>query len=184
MSTIDESFECLAATESRIKKLLAQARQLNAETASAECQSCHEDRKSHHEKFEAMQAEIRQARIENSRVLDQLEARNRQHQDKESRPMTTERWTDERLDRLAGLAESNLVAIREQREAISELRESSREQREDIASLQITTTALLQLAQQSQQKWEQSMALHEESDQRFEILLAEVRHLISRMDGV
>jgi hypothetical protein len=97
--------------------------------------------------------------------------------------MTTERWTDERLDRLAELAESNLVAIREQREDI-------REQREDIASLQITTTALLQLAQQSQQRWDQSreewdrnVTLHEESNQRFEVLLAEVRHLISRMDG-
>lgn len=90
--------------------------------------------------------------------------------------MATERWTDEMLDRVAELAASNARSI-------AELREDSREQREDIASLQITATALLQLAQQSQQKWEQSMALHEESDQRFNVLLAEVRHLISRMDG-
>jgi methyl-accepting chemotaxis protein len=104
--------------------------------------------------------------------------------------MTTEQWTDEKLNRLAELAASNASAIaelretsRELREASREQREASREQREDIASLQITATALLQLAQQSQQKWEQSMALHEESDQRFNVLLAEVRHLISRIDG-
>jgi hypothetical protein len=98
--------------------------------------------------------------------------------------MTTERWTDEMLDRVAELAASNARSIAELREDSREQREASREQREDIASLQITATALLQLAQQSQQKWEQSMALHEESDQRFNVLLAEVRHLISRIDGV
>jgi chromosome segregation ATPase len=104
--------------------------------------------------------------------------------------MTTERWTDERLDRLATSSESNAQQIEsnsrqilELRASITELKESSIEQRESIAELRITTTALLQLAQQDQQKWNLSMARHEESDQRFEVVLAEVRHLISRLDG-
>ncbi len=118
--------------------------------------------------------------------------------------MTIEHWTDERLDRLAAITESNTRLIESNtrliesnsrliesnssqilglRESITELRESSREQREDIAATQITTTALLQLAQQNQQKWDLSQARHEESDQRFEVLLAEVRHLIARLDG-
>jgi CRP-like cAMP-binding protein len=132
--------------------------------------------------------------------------------------MTTERWTDERLDRLAALVESNSHQIESNseqiiglRESIAELRESSREQREDISALQITARALLQLAQQDQQKWDQSLARHEEHDerwaqslarheesnerwaqsqarhaeneQRFQIVLAELRHLIARMDG-
>jgi hypothetical protein len=111
--------------------------------------------------------------------------------------MTTKRWTDERLDRLASTAESNTQQILGLRDSITELRESAREQREDIAAMQITVRALLQLAQQSQQKWDQSMAFHEENnerwelsqarheetDQRFQILLAEIRHLAGRLDG-
>jgi chromosome segregation ATPase len=111
--------------------------------------------------------------------------------------MTTKRWTDERLDRLAATVESNSEQIIGLRESIAELRESSREQHQDISALQITATALLQLAQQDQQKWDQSLARHEEnderwersqarhaeSDQRFQIVLAELRHSISRLDG-
>jgi hypothetical protein len=125
--------------------------------------------------------------------------------------MTTERWTDERLDRLAALVESNSEQIIGLRESITELRDSSIEQHQDISSLQITARALLQLAQQDQQKWDQSLARHEEHDerweqslarhaesderweqsqarhaeneQRFQIVLAELRHLISRLDG-
>jgi hypothetical protein len=118
--------------------------------------------------------------------------------------MTIERWTDERLDRLAAITESNARLIESNsqqiesnsrqilglRDSISELRESSREQREDISALQITATALLQLGQQQQQfaeqsreEWDRNMVLHRESDQRFEIVLAELRHLIARMDG-
>jgi HD-like signal output (HDOD) protein len=97
--------------------------------------------------------------------------------------MSTERWTDERLDRLASTAESNTQEILGLRDSIIELRESAREQREDISALQITATALLQLAQQSQQKWDESLARHEENDQRFQILLAEIRHLAGRLDG-
>jgi methyl-accepting chemotaxis protein len=105
--------------------------------------------------------------------------------------MTTERWTDERLDRLASTAEANTEQIGELRNSITELRESSREQRESITELresiegqQVTATALLQLAAQHQQKWERSMALHEETDQRFNILLAEIRHLAGRVDDI
>jgi hypothetical protein len=111
--------------------------------------------------------------------------------------MTTERWTDDRLDRLATIGEmnsqqieSNSRQILELRASISDLKEASVEQRESISALQLTTTALLQLAQQQQQvaeqnreEWDRNMALHRESDQRFEVLLAEVRHLISRLDG-
>lgn len=68
--------------------------------------------------------------------------------------MTTERWTDEMLDELAS--------------SVSELR--------------VSTIALFQLAQQSQRNWEESQQRHAESDERFEVLLAEVRHLIRRLD--
>jgi chromosome segregation ATPase len=112
--------------------------------------------------------------------------------------MTTERWTDETLDRLAALTESNARLIESNsrqieshsgqiqslRDSILELRESFREQREDIAATQVTVTALLQLAAQDRQKWELSQARHEETDQRFQILLAEIRHLAGRVDGI
>jgi chromosome segregation ATPase len=135
--------------------------------------------------------DIRRARIENSRILDQLEARDQnrrqkrnQNQEQESKAMTTERWTDETLDRLAALTESNAGQIQGLRDSIAELRESSREQREDIAATQVTVKALLQLAAQDRQKWELSQARHEETDQRFQILLAEIRHLAGRVDGI
>lgn len=75
--------------------------------------------------------------------------------------MAVERWTDEMLD---GLASS-----------VADLRDT-------VSGLQVTTTALLQIAQQQQRSWEQSQQRHEDSDQRFEVLLAEVRHLIGRLD--
>ncbi len=75
--------------------------------------------------------------------------------------MTVERWTDEMLDELAS--------------SVTDLRDA-------VSGLQVTSNALLEIAQLQQRNWEQSQRRHEESDQRFEVLLAEVRHLIGRLD--
>jgi hypothetical protein len=105
--------------------------------------------------------------------------------------MTTERWTDERLDRLAALSESNAQRIRELRASSSELRESPRGQ-------QITAVRLLQMAAQDKQKWKEFMARngesqkrweqfevsHRESVEQFNVVLAEVRHLSGRLNGM
>ncbi len=80
--------------------------------------------------------------------------------------MAVERWTDKRLDELAS--------------SVAELRDS-------VDGLRITAQALLQVAAQSQQKmnnFEQEMELikqrQAENDERFNVLLEEVRYLIRR----
>ncbi len=106
--------------------------------------------------------------------------------------MTVQRWTDEMLDNLA----SSVIELREGstelRESVTELREGFADVRESITEikdsidgLRITSQALLQVAAQSQRDME---AMKErqaeieqrqaENDQRFNILLEEVRFLI------
>ena len=85
--------------------------------------------------------------------------------------MTVQRWTDEMLDDLAS--------------SVTELRESVADVKDSIDGLRVTSQALLQVAAQSQRDME---AMKErqaeieqrqaESDQRFNILLEEVRFLI------
>lgn len=82
--------------------------------------------------------------------------------------MAVERWTDERLDELAS--------------SVADLRDS-------VDGLKVTAQALLQIAAQSQQKmnnFEQEMELikqrQAENDERFNVLLEEVRYLIRRND--
>ena len=85
--------------------------------------------------------------------------------------MAVERWTDVMLD---GLASS-----------VSEMRESVSEVRDSIDGLRVTAQALLQVAAQNQRRmdqFEQDMELMKqrqaESDERFNVLLKEVRYLI------
>ncbi len=77
--------------------------------------------------------------------------------------MTVERWTDEMVD---GLASST-----------TELRESVTEVRDSVDGLRVTVQALLQVAAQSQRDMELIKQRQEENDQRFNILLEEVRYL-------
>jgi methyl-accepting chemotaxis protein len=85
--------------------------------------------------------------------------------------MTVERWNDEMLDELAS-------SMTELRESVTELRESVTEVKDGIDGLRITAQALLQLAAQSQRDMELIKERQAESDQRFNVLLEEVRFLI------
>lgn len=76
-------------------------------------------------------------------------------------------------------------SVGEMREGMTEIRESITEIRNSIDGLRITSQALLQVAAQNQRRmdqFEEEMELmkqrHAESDQRFNVLLEEVRHLI------
>ena len=85
--------------------------------------------------------------------------------------MTVERWNDGMLDELAS-------SVTELRESTTELRESVSEVKDGIDGLRITAQALLQLAAQSQRDMELIKERQAESDQRFNVLLEEVRFLI------
>lgn len=85
--------------------------------------------------------------------------------------MTVERWNDGMLDELAS-------SVTELRESTTELRESVSEVKDGIDGLRITAQALLQLAAQSQRDMELIKERQAESDQRFNVLLEEVRYLI------
>ncbi len=85
--------------------------------------------------------------------------------------MTVERWTDEMLDELAS-------SVEELKESVEELKESVTEIKDSVDGLRITAQALLQVAAQSQRDMELIKERQAESDQRFNILLEEVRYLI------
>ena len=99
--------------------------------------------------------------------------------------MTVQRWTDEMLDNLASSTTELRESITELREDFADVRESITEIKDSIDGLRITSQALLQVAAQSQRDME---AMKErqaeieqrqaENDQRFNILLEEVRFLI------
>ena len=63
-------------------------------------------------------------------------------------------------------------------EEMAELRESIAEIRDSVDGLRITSQALLQVAAQSQRDMEAIKERQAESDQRFNVLLEEVRFLI------
>jgi hypothetical protein len=84
--------------------------------------------------------------------------------------MTIERWTDEMLD---GLASS----VADLRESVGDMRESVADLRDSVDGLRVTVQALLQVAAQSQRDMELMKQRQEENDQRFNILLEEVRYL-------
>jgi len=92
--------------------------------------------------------------------------------------MTVQRWNDEMLDELAS-------STTELRESVTELREGITEVKDSVDGLRITAQALLQVAAQSQSRmdrFDEEMDLlkqrQAESDQRFNVLLEEVRFLI------
>jgi methyl-accepting chemotaxis protein len=92
--------------------------------------------------------------------------------------MTVQRWNDEMLDELAS-------TVTELRESVTELREGITEVKDSVDGLRITAQALLQVAAQSQSRmdrFDEEMDLlkqrQAESDQRFNVLLEEVRFLI------
>ncbi len=98
--------------------------------------------------------------------------------------MTVVRWTDEMLDGLASSVADLRESVTEVRESITEVRESITEVRESITEvrdsvdgLRVTVQALLQVAAQSQRDMELMKQRQEENDQRFNILLEEVRYL-------
>ncbi len=98
--------------------------------------------------------------------------------------MTVQRWTDEMLDELASSVtelKESMVELRgstsELRGSTSELRESVTEVKDGIDGLRINAQALLQLAAQSQRDMELIKERQAESDQRFNVLLEEVRYL-------
>ena len=85
--------------------------------------------------------------------------------------MTVKRWTDEMLDELAS-------SVSEVKDSVTELRESMSDVRDSVDGLRVTTQALLQLAAQSQRDMELMKQRQQENDQRFNVLLEEVRYLI------
>jgi uncharacterized coiled-coil DUF342 family protein len=106
--------------------------------------------------------------------------------------MTVQRWTDEMLDNLASSSTELRESVTELRESVTQLRESVTELREgfvdvqeniteikdSIDGLRISSQALLQVAAQSQRDMEAIKERQAESDQRFNVLLEEVRFLI------
>jgi methyl-accepting chemotaxis protein len=123
-----------------------------------------------------------------------------------TKTMTVQRWTDEMLDNLASSSTELRESVTELRESVTELRESVTELRKGFADVQeniteikdsidglrITSQALLQVAAQSQRDMEamkerqaeleqqqtEFRQRQAESDQRFNVLLEEVRFLI------
>jgi methyl-accepting chemotaxis protein len=105
--------------------------------------------------------------------------------------MTVVRWTDEMLDTLASsvvnLRDSitevrdSITEVRdsvtEVRDSVTEVRDSITEVRDSVDGLRVTVQALLQVAAQSQRDMELMKQRQEENDQRFNILLDEVRYL-------
>ena len=85
--------------------------------------------------------------------------------------MAVERWTDEMLDELASSVDGLASSVNELRASMSEVKDS-------VDGLRVTSQALLQLAAQSQQDMELMKQRQEENDQRFNVLLEEVRYLI------
>ncbi len=106
--------------------------------------------------------------------------------------MTVQRWTDEMVDELAfstnelkesttGLRESVTElrnGLTEVKESITELRNGLTEVNDSINGLRVTSQALLQVAAQNQRDMNLIQHRQEETDQRFNILLEEVRYLI------
>ena len=92
--------------------------------------------------------------------------------------MTVRRWTDEMLDNLAESVSELREDVSELREGISELREGISEVKDSVDGIRITAQALLQIAAQHQSRMDEMAQRQAESDQRFNILLEEVRYLI------
>ena len=92
--------------------------------------------------------------------------------------MTVQRWTDEMLDNLASSVTELRNGFSDMREGMADMRESISEIRDSVDGLRVTSQALLQVAAQSQRDMEAIKERQAESDQRFNVLLEEVRFLI------
>ncbi|MBG1267004.1 hypothetical protein [Nostoc sp. WHI] len=104
--------------------------------------------------------------------------------------MAVERWTDGMLDELASSVSEirdSVVEVRgsvtELRDSLTEVRDSIAEVRDSVDGLRVTVQALLQVASQSQRDTELLKQRQVENDQRFNILLEEVRYLIRGNQG-
>ncbi len=98
--------------------------------------------------------------------------------------MAVQRWTDEMLDELASSVGEMRDGMNEMRESITEMRESITEIRDSVDGLRVTAQALLQVAAQNQRRmdmFEEEIELvkqrQAENDERFNVLLEEVRYL-------
>jgi methyl-accepting chemotaxis protein len=91
--------------------------------------------------------------------------------------MAAERWTDTMLDGLASNVDELRESVGELRDSVGELREGLSEVKDSVDGLRLTSQALLQVAAQSQRDMELMKQRQEENDQRFNILLEEVRYL-------
>ncbi|MCE2720686.1 MAG: hypothetical protein ACK57R_14670 [Dolichospermum sp.] len=91
--------------------------------------------------------------------------------------MTVQRWNDEMLDDLASSVTELRESVTELRESVTEVRESITEVKDSIDGLRVTAQELLQVAAQNQREMELIKQRQAESDQRFNILLEEVRYL-------
>ena len=99
--------------------------------------------------------------------------------------MAVQRWTDEMLDQLASSVGEMRDGMTEMRDSMTEMRDSMTEMRDTVDGLRVTAQALLQVAAQNQRRmdmFEQEIELikqrQAENDERFNVLLEEVRYLI------
>ncbi len=83
--------------------------------------------------------------------------------------MAVKRWNDEMLDELAS--------------SVTEMRESITEVRDSVDGLRVTAQALLQVAAQHEREIELTKQRQAENDERFNVLLEEVRYLIQGHQG-
>ena len=90
--------------------------------------------------------------------------------------MAVKRWNDEMLDELAS-------SVTEMRESMTEMRESITEVRDSVDGLRVTAQALLQVAAQHEREIELTKQRQAENDERFNVLLEEVRYLIRGHQG-
>ena len=105
--------------------------------------------------------------------------------------MAVQRWTDKMLDELASSVGEMRDGMNEMRESVTEMRDGMNEMRESITEirdsvdgLRVTAQALLQVAAQNQRRmdmFEEEIELvkqrQAENDERFNVLLEEVRYL-------
>ena len=99
--------------------------------------------------------------------------------------MAVQLWTDEMLDELASSVGEMRDGMTQMRDGMAEIRESITEIRDSVDGLRVTAQALLQVAAQNQRRMDQFEEEIElvkqrqaENDERFNILLEEVRYLI------
>jgi methyl-accepting chemotaxis protein len=101
--------------------------------------------------------------------------------------MAVVRWTDEMLDSLASTVGELSTTVGELTSTVGELSTTVgelsttvHEVRDGLDGVRITAQALLQIAAQNQQDMESIKQRQAESDQRFNVLLEELRYLIRR----